>query len=93
MGLAVSTAATAGSAALAVAGAAHAGPIVECETVGVIVSGEEAGRIRKATGEFACGDEVCAVAREIDAGTFADPTPVEVLMPSGAACDVRLRWR
>ncbi|MCH5373275.1 MAG: hypothetical protein JJ992_04820 [Planctomycetes bacterium] len=85
--------ATAILAGLATSGAAQAETMtsVDCGEIKVILNEEQTAAIKEKTGEDAFANDVCGVARQIDASGFAEPTPVTLRMPSGETYDVKLQ--
>ena len=66
---------------------------VECEKVKVIMDEEQVAAIKANTGEENFATDVCTVASKIDASTYAEPTAVNVQMPSGESYDLKLQMK
>jgi hypothetical protein len=81
------------SALLALAATAPAETMtrVDCGEVYVILDEDQTMSIKEKTGEEAFANDVCSVARQIDASGYAEPTAVTIRMPSGDTYDVRLQ--
>jgi hypothetical protein len=64
---------------------------VDCGEIKVILDEAQTMAIKEKTGEDAFANDVCGVARQIDASAFTEPTPVTLRMPSGETYDVKLQ--
>ncbi|PZQ99711.1 MAG: hypothetical protein DI533_03395 [Cereibacter sphaeroides] len=64
---------------------------VECPGVNVTLDEKQTAAIKSKTGEENFGRDVCAVATKVDVSTFTEPTPVDVVMPTGETYKVKLQ--